>query len=689
MDYVKSEFFWIDKSKIGTLFLYTISTDNNYNKIGGKLRYHLQNKYKSNIFAWNKDRKLLISDKEMNDDYIKELLSELWHHKKLNVIKNIEKFNSHIDNISVAEYIISLLNYRYQTKLNKYIKNFTDDSLGDIESILIYDFRAWEVNNSPCISISLRKQLLYTNDLKYYYEHENMDIKDIQVKGIYPFSNGNSTGRIVKIAGKVKDDGERLLELTTNVYMKQLIKSKIINDPEQYTVSVAFRADQVFEYIMQSLRPVITTGTELKNKDYTVKINKMLKIEPDIRYEIISGIFNIVKESGLLARNVDEQDELFGHVNSEYINPDLKIGSNKIIAYDNQLYYKILKSGLYQKNKKFEKSPLKIVIINNSGQDVNLYISELLKDLVDFGIHTEIVDTFQTDDIYNISDAITEKNPDIVLIISGNNFTDKDYSNYKSRLASNDIQSQHIRFKTLTNKYSYPNIILAIMAKTGNIPYVLNNEKYTDYIVGIDISRETKKRNVGTMNVGAMTSLYIHDGSMIEYRILDHSIEGETIPKNILYDIYMDKKFQNKNVIFHRDGPFRGDEIAILSEIAEKLKSHFYFIEINKRNTPRLYKYNNTISNPDIGTYLKINDNEYIIITSTIKSGTTRPLRIKLYNVDFEIAMKSIYNLLVMDYGSQKPPRIPVTIHYSDKIAYNGLHNIIPKTREGNIPYWL
>jgi len=45
--------------------------------------------------------------------------------------------------------------------------------------------------------------------------------------------------------------------------------------------------------------------------------------------------------------------------------------------------------------------------------------------------------------------------------------------------------------------------------------------------------------------------------------------------------------------------------------------------------------------------------------------------------------------LTYLHYGSLRPPRLPVTIHYSDKIAYLALRGIKPKNLEGDIPFWL
>jgi len=405
---------------------------------------------------------------------------------------------------------------------------------------------------------------------------------------------------------------------------------------------------------------------------------------------LIIDIYNIIKESGFFNGNIDNNynNSIFDILEKDYWQPLIKVGNNKTVPYQTYFIKLLNNYGLYLKNKKFDNNKLKILIINESGKNIDDYIQwietefKALKFDIDIEILNKTFDTF--------SESINNYPSDILLFIGGYNFNDYLYFRYKSRLLSNDMQSQFLTVDNIKNKYSVANIVLGILGKTGNIPFILDNEKYADCIVGIDISRERKKNNSGTRNVAAMTRIYSYDGNMIKYKIVSGEIEGETIPEQTLYKIYMDDELKNKEVIFHRDGPFRGNEINILNKIANKLNSKFYFIEINKRNTPRLYKYNNgVIDNPDIGTYLNIGNNEYIIITSASKIGTLQPLRVKFYNIDFEKGMKSIYNLIIMDYGSLKPPKIPVTTYYSDKISYYALRGVLPKNAEGNIPFWL
>jgi len=52
-------------------------------------------------------------------------------------------------------------------------------------------------------------------------------------------------------------------------------------------------------------------------------------------------------------------------------------------------------------------------------------------------------------------------------------------------------------------------------------------------------------------------------------------------------------------------------------------------------------------------------------------------------------AIHSVLALTLLHYGSLRPPRLPVTTHYTDRIAYLALMGIKPRDLEGNIPFWL
>ncbi len=184
--------------------------------------------------------------------------------------------------------------------------------------------------------------------------------------------------------------------------------------------------------------------------------------------------------------------------------------------------------------------------------------------------------------------------------------------------------------------------------------------------------------------------IYNNNGELIRFGLYDYTLEGETIPERVLKGIFNKGEFKNKRVIIHRDGPFRGDEKEVLIKIAESLEAEFYFVEIIKNNVPRMYDKLEEKMRPSKGSAFKLDNTQALLISSSSKLGTPRPLLIRTdEKLDIKKAIHSVLSMTLLHWGSLISPRLPVTIYYSDKIANMALNGIKPGKSEGNIPFWL
>ena len=123
----------------------------------------------------------------------------------------------------------------------------------------------------------------------------------------------------------------------------------------------------------------------------------------------------------------------------------------------------------------------------------------------------------------NIKTLSDESYDIIVAILPEKTNQDRVYELVKSALFSfNLIKSQFIFEKTLHKRlqWALANIILGILAKTENIPYIFAFPlDFADYFVGIDISREQKKNLKGSQNYAATARFYGKDGTFKHYEI--------------------------------------------------------------------------------------------------------------------------------------------------------------------------
>lgn len=235
---------------------------------------------------------------------------------------------------------------------------------------------------------------------------------------------------------------------------------------------------------------------------------------------------------------------------------------------------------------------------------------------------------------------------------------------------------------------------MGILGKTGNIPFVLAEPlPYADLVVGIDVAREKKRGLSGSMNATAIARIYFGDGDFLKYVIHDAPLEGETIPDRVLHSLFPVEEFKGKRVVIHRDGFFRGNEKSALKHWAEQIGAHFHLVEIIKTGSPRLYcESARTIQQPPKGSIFKLSDQEALLVSSLppFKNATPQPLHVRTEKpFSIEEAIHSILSLTVLHYGSLRQPKLPVTVHYSDKIGYLALRGIKPKNLEGDIPFWL
>jgi len=267
------------------------------------------------------------------------------------------------------------------------------------------------------------------------------------------------------------------------------------------------------------------------------------------------------------------------------------------------------------------------------------------------------------------------------------------YDHLKSLTIGMGIPSQVVTKSTMSNTFALGNIVLGMLSKMGNIPYVLAEPlSYADIIVGIDIARRKKERLAGSMNTTAIARIYQRHGEFLQYVIHDAPLEGETIPPDVLQTLFPSSIFTGKRVVIHRDGLFRGDEKQALRQLAQRLWAVFYCVEVLKTGTPRIYGFQGRVLQPPKGSAFKLNEHEAFLISSLppFPGVTPYPLRLRSQApFPIEQAIHSVLALTLLHYGSLRTPRLPVTIHYSDEIAYLALKGIKPKALEGTLPFWL
>ena len=259
---------------------------------------------------------------------------------------------------------------------------------------------------------------------------------------------------------------------------------------------------------------------------------------------------------------------------------------------------------------------------------------------------------------------------------------------------------------TLKNPDNYKNIlnqvVPGILAKVGNLPFVLSESlPIADYLIGLDISRESKSKLAGTVNACASIRLHGKQGEFIRYRLEDALIEGEEIPKRVLEKLLPAKELEGKIVLIHRDGRFCGQEVANLLEWAEAIGCKLILVECRKSGSPRLYNFvNKTITAPKKGLALRVSSTEAVLVTTQVteEMGLADPLRLTVITANhpalisppIEQVVEITLKLTLLHHGALKMPRLPMTVYGAHKTAKLRLKGIYPSSMlEGDCQFWL
>ncbi len=669
--------------------------------IGWKVAYHFKRMLGGH---WIYASERIITDLKISDIQMENALNTLW--------------NSNTKSFSDVRSLILDSNWQpsIQTQADFVALGLASDLEGQIRSTLLkyeqklrnayverdYAIQGWDIRGIPAISISVFSHLISSISLRDYAAslHSPNELLGLMVKDRL----GSYKGEITEIVGTVGSMRDTLGKRTTRESMKRLIENAPAND---LVVKVEALHNTGYDYVASALQIVV------RNQDFSrLDIEgdtalATLQIDPNRRFNMVEGIAAIFRAQNLIAaaayHEITNPGHFFQPDSVEQIPMAILGDSYRCVCEPRVVLNALRHHPPYKRAAQFfDNSPIQIGIINFIGDKLQIkqYINTIRQRLLSYSFNVTFTGAQRPDprsqyDIERAVDSLSKS--DILLVFmpgaaKEDDIDDSLYNRFKAVAITQGIQSQVIYETTLTAEYAFDNILLGILGKTGNIPYVLAEPlSYTDAIAGIDIARERTRRRSGSVNVAAVTRLYTNNGDFVRYFLHDAPIEGETLPRNIIRRLFLAQYFAQKRVVIHRDGLFRGNERKELQNWADEIGSQFFLVEVIKSGAPRLYFKNNDIQKPPKGTAFLVNEHESFLVTSQAhKRSTPRPLTIRTDGVlPIEQAVHSVYVLTMLHFGSTLPPRLPVTIHYSDKIGYLVLRGIKPRQLEGSIPFWL
>jgi len=692
-DGVTSEFYELNLQKFKKLFCYALTVDGEVHKIGGKLSYRLQNEFNS---FWNFSDHTLVSDEFVNEKELKAFISNLWSTNSEN-FKNLHDIsflpNKEPSTLSTANFIANYIQNRFGKKIQTLLDNYTQ-KIGKIGIKREFIIRGWNIANKPSLSISIKSHVYYEdtmdkflNSLKSQEEILGLQVIDIEFK---------HKGIIQKITGPMKDHRDRLLKLPS----RESIKKRISKAPDDELV---FKINGEYDYPSSALYPIVNTKyAHLFNVNMSNLMNK-LTLSPEFRVKVENKVLSLFEDFIINNFNSKSFPSFFKTGKEMGFDGMLRYNDNTCHHVNEYVLTNLKNHGVYKISEKFQNKKVMrvILLLGVLHDDYEPFWNAIKDELKNLEFQAELVKVVHLQNIDRISveekvKVIMGEGCDVVLAILPNKNQDRVYEIVKYGLFQGSILASQFIFRETVEtrfKWALANIILGILAKTENIPYVLAVPlDFADYFVGIDISREKKESLKGSLNYAAVARFYGKDGTFKGYDIQEDKIQGETVPQIVLERIFVKSEFKGKTIMIHRDGFFRGNEINNLKEIGKKHNIEFMFVEVIKRNVPRLFKVSQgNYYNPDRDQIFYLSKKEAVLINNKINGNkTVNPLRIRVCDdqTNLDNAILSVMALRMMHFGTTKAPKLPVTISFSDRISGFVRRGITPPYKSGTIPWW-
>jgi hypothetical protein len=703
------DIFPVEKAAVPPINAYELDTSENSISISGKLAYRLRKQFGGH---WSANYGRILSDKPVTDQQLNDFLRQLWKSNNVsfrNVRSMRKAAGQGLSEIDIATFVAKgMLSEQNLQREMAALLNKNKIRIKNATIKRAVDFNAFVVDNLPSISISVSSNILLEQDLENFIR-DGKDPMNLYVK----VKHQSTKGEVIDVVGQLKNERERLESLAQDELTIRSIQSAA-DDTQVLTIRVG---QNNYDYAASSLEIILTMQNCSRFNVSSSELSKHTKINPADRYKMVQTVRNLINEKQTNGKNIigeaynsAKNPVMFPHMFDLPFEEPVVIGKKQVYDFKS-VKYGLKKYGLYKPSRQLVNNEIRVGVLYPNNFLEKIRVSKFLEatrsELESLSFKIIISKTLQFDltdesDLEKNIDSLMKDRIDLVLCILPDYFDDDEdneaheiYHTFKRLTITRGIGGQVVNYKTLGNPYAIFNIILGILGKTGNIPFALSRPlEFCDVVVGIDIARQKKTHLPGSNNAAAIARVYFNDGNFLKYVIHDAPLEGETVPSTVMKSLFPLNEFQGKRVVVHRDGYFRGDEIDTLKTWGDSIKSGFSLIEVIKRETPRIYDISgDSIGAPKKGTVFMFDDKSSLVVSSPppFPGVTPRPLKIRIRygNIQMIQALRTILSLTELHYGSTNPPRLPVTIHYSDQIAWFALRGIKPPNLTGEIPFWL
>lgn len=282
---------------------------------------------------------------------------------------------------------------------------------------------------------------------------------------------------------------------------------------------------------------------------------------------------------------------------------------------------------------------------------------------------------------------------------------------YTETISWNNIEDEKSR------QYSIENTLIKMLTVIGGIPWLIDNvpverpedQKVTAFI-GIDLDSQQRVPKVaGTIFdiQGQLRGFYV---SQLNPAIGDHIPEDTLIQlvKTLLYQFSQSTGNRVDHLVIHRDGRSFPDEVRILEELSDEIRTEIDLVDIKKTNQPRLYQNENQRGTPSQDLCisqeklnLSIMSNTHVLYEMVdqkiwkFPAPRTITLDKHFGSTSMKILSSQVYLLTLSNYNSfRHTNHLPITVTYSDAFVANvrlkgGQKFFSKAVHSGDAIFWL
>jgi hypothetical protein len=548
---------------------------------------------------------------------------------------------------------------------------------------------AWSARGTPSVSISIASRLIYDQSLRDYAgTTDDLKALDERIAGLWVIDAEGRRGEIIGALG-FAENGDLGVQVRSG--------------------------GRELDYFAADLRLIVRLP-ELERFQVDAKqAVQVLQMTPAERAQIVRLVSDVGKEAGVLSNAYNSRAEADRFFSADF-EMNLRFGdrggvSNRVRPYKAEtLPLDFARCGPFRLREQYQRAPIKVAVINTLSfklEDFEEALDRYLRRHFDFEIKVireRRVRVVSRPNLESAVRVVEKDDPDIILGFFADTTSGDDEEGDEDATAAyirsltlgRALPIHVIPESTLEDPDSMSAIVLGILGKTGNAPFVLAEPmEHADAVVGLSIVRDFKK-STGETRLIAIARIYEADGRFRRYIVRDAVQTESALPYVLMRDLFPQREFARQRVVIHYDGDMPDDLRAALRGWGAAIGASFLPVEIDRFGSPRLYALKDgKVVQPPWGSAFKLSDSEALLVSSVPEQDITpQPLHIRTLGLTtpplaIEQALRGLLVWTLLTYSGSKLPKLPVTLKDADALAYwlrkgGALH-----AAEGDMPFWL